>query len=157
MSNPPTTQDTPKEVKEAIDRAMKEARERIQSIDLPEHWQESIDYLDENFAFFLTHVLNMGKPQWEYGIKTAAVALPMTGADMNDFSYLFNPVFAALLEPEELAFIEAHETMHVLLNHLRLLEKGKKVGKFKDAHKFNIAADCVINDYLASMALDPGR
>jgi hypothetical protein len=157
MSNPPTTQDTPKEVKEAIDRAMKEARDRIQSIDLPEHWQESIDYLDENFAFFLTHVLNMGKPEWRYDIKTAAVALPMTGADMNDFSYLFNPVFAALLEPEELAFIEAHETMHVLLNHLRLLEKGKKVGKFKDAHKFNIAADCVINDYLASMALDPGR
>jgi hypothetical protein len=140
-----------------MDRAMKEARERIESIDLPSHWQESIDYLDENFAFFLTHVLNMGKPDWEYGVKTAAVSLPMTGGNTADFRYVFNPIFAALLEPEEFAFIEAHETMHVLLNHLRLLEKGKKVGKFKDAQKFNVAADCVINDYLLSMGLDPGR
>lgn len=153
----PSTQDTPKEVQDAIERAMKEARERINSIDLSEHWKESIDYLDENFAFFLTHVLNMGKPEWEYGIKTAAVALPMTGADMTDFRYLFNPVFAALLEPEEFAFIEAHETMHVLLNHLKLLERGKKVGKFKDSQKFNVAADCVINDYLTSMGLEAGR
>jgi hypothetical protein len=157
MSKPANTGDVPKEVRDAMDRAMKEARERIESIDLPAHWQESIDYLDENFAFFLTHVLNMGKPEWEYGIKTAAVALPMTGADTADFRYVFNPVFASLLEPEEFAFIEAHETMHVLLNHLRLLEKGKKVGKFKDPQKFNVAADCVINDYLTSMGLDAGR
>jgi hypothetical protein len=157
MSNAPTTQDTPQEVKDAIERAMKEARERIESIHLPSHWQESLDYLDENFAFFLTHVLNMGKPNWEYGVKTAAVALPTTGADMSDFRYIFNPVFASLLEPEEFAFIEAHETMHVLLNHLKLLESGKKKGKFKDAQKFNVAADCVINDYLVSMGLEAGR
>lgn len=158
MSNSaPNTADDPKAIQDAIDRAMKDAHERIASIDLPTHWKESIDYLDENFAYFLTHVLNMGKPEWEYAIKTAAVALPTTGADMADFRYVFNPVFAALLEPEEFAFIEAHETMHVLLNHLKLLEKGKKVGKFDDPMKFNIAADCVINDYLLSMGLDAGR
>lgn len=157
MSKSPTTGDTPKEVKEAIDRAMKEARERIESIDLPVHWQESLDYLDENFAFFLTHVLNMGKPEWTTQIKTAAVALPMTGGDLAQFSYVFNPVFAQLLEPEEFAFVEAHETLHVLLNHLKLLESGKKKGKFKDPQKFNVAADCVINDYLLSMGLEAGR
>lgn len=160
---PKTTEQTstapglPKEIRDAIERAFKVARERIESCNLKEHYGDAIDYLDENFAFFLTHVLNMGKPQWEPGIRTAAVGLPTAKAKMDDFVYVFNPTFAALLDPEEFAFIMAHETMHILLNHLVLLEKGKKKGKFKDPMKFNIAADCVINDYLLSMGLEPGR
>jgi hypothetical protein len=157
MSKAPDTGQVPKEVQEAIERAQKEAREQIANCDLKLHYLDAIDYLDENFAFFLTHVLNMGKPQWTRAIKTAAVALPHDGASMDDFMYVFNDVFAALLTPEEFAFIQAHETMHVLLNHLKLLEKGKKRGKFKDPQKFNVAADCVINDYLVSMGLDAGR
>jgi len=160
MSNSPKTPDTgqvPKEVRDAVARLQKETREQIANCHLPSHWNESIDYLDENFAFFLTHVLNMGKPEWSHSLPTAAVALPHSGADLKDFMYLFNPTFAALLTPEEFAFIQAHETMHVLLNHLKLIEQGKKRGKFKDPKKFNVAADCVINDYLESMGLEPGR
>lgn len=158
MSNAPAdTGSVPPAVKEAIDKAYKVAREQIENTDLKAHWGESLDYLDENFAFFLTHVLNMGQPEWLPAIKTAAVALPHDGADLNEFRYLFNPIFAALMSPEEFAFIQAHETMHVLLNHLRLLETGKKRGKFKNPQKFNVAADCVINDYLVSMGLEAGR
>lgn len=157
MSTAADTGQVPKEVSEAVQRAMKEAAERIQTTHLPTHWRGAIDYLDENFAFFLTHVLNMGTPEWDMSIPTAAVALPTRGAGMDDFKFLFNPTFAALLDPEELAFVAAHECMHVLLNHLMLLDKGKQRGKFADAKKFNIAADCVINDYLTSMALEPGR
>ncbi len=157
MSNAPSTQPVPKEVSEAVSRAMKEAADRIQNTHLPSHWRGAIDYLDDNFAFFLTHVLNMGTPTWDMSIPTAAVALPTKGATMDDFHFLFNPTFAALLNEDELAFVAAHECMHVLLNHLMLLDKGKQRGKFGDAQKFNIAADCVINDYLVSMALSPGR
>lgn len=156
MSNPDTGQ-IPKEVREAVERAYKSAKDQIDNCDLKAHWRDSIDYLDENFAFFLTHVLNMGQPEWLHAIKTAAVALPHDGASMDDFRYIFNPTFAALLSPEEFAFIQAHETMHVLLNHLKLLENGKKRGKFKDPQKFNVAADCVINDYLVAMGLEAGR
>lgn len=157
MSNAPATDTIPQEVREAVERAYKAAKDRIESINLNTHYRESIDYLDENFAFFLTHVLNMGKPEWTGALKTAAVALPTNDTELSNFSYLFNPTFAALLEPEEFAFIQAHETMHVLLNHLKLLDTGKKRGKFKNAQKFNVAADCVINDYLLSMGLECGR
>lgn len=158
MSKTPDTSTAQPDVSKAVEKAMQEARERIDSIHLPSHWDESIEYLDENFAFFLTHVLNMGKPEWNGSIPTAAVALPSKGETIaNDFRFMFNPVFAALLNPDELAFVSAHETLHILLNHLNLLEKGKQRGKFKDPSKFNRAADCVINDYLVSMGLNPGR
>jgi hypothetical protein len=151
-----STGDNPREVEEAVKKAMEEARERIESIHLPSHWREAIDYLDENFAFFLTHVLNLGRPVWDSSQRTAAVGLPM-GANMEDFIFMFNPTFAALLEPEELAFVAAHETLHVLLNHLKLLDTGKAKGRFLDPQKFNVAADCVINDYLVQQGFEPGR
>lgn len=157
MSNAPATTAAP-DVEKAVQKALAEARERIESISLPKHWNASIDYLDENFAFFLTHVLNMGDPEWNGSIPTAAVALPGKGQTIkDDFRFMFNPVFAALLEEDELAFVAAHETMHILLNHLALLDRGKQRGRFSDPQKFNVAADCVINDYLVSMGLNPGR
>lgn len=117
---------------------------------LRQKYDEAIEYLDSNFAFFLTHVLNMGEPTWDPGIPTACVALPKDIKDISQFKYLFNPVFAdkVLQDNEELAFVMAHETMHVLLNHLKLAQKFKG-----EEQKFNIAADCVINDYLVSMGL----
>jgi hypothetical protein len=142
----------------AVAAAMKEAAERIQNTHLPTHWNDCIEYLDQNFAFFLTHVLNMGAPEWDGSIPTAAVMLPAKGQTFeDDFRFAFNPTFAALLDSDELAFVAAHETLHILLNHLKLIEKGKQRGKFSDPKKFNVAADCVINDYLVSMGLNPGR
>jgi hypothetical protein len=157
MSDETTTQDIPKEIQDKVREAMAKVRERVANVNLNKHYREAIDYLDDNFAFFLTHVLNMGKPEWTGAIPTAAVALPKKNGKIEDFKYLFNPTFAALMEPDELAFVMGHETMHILLNHLLLLKKGEKFGKFTDPRKFNIAADCVINDYLISMGLNPGR
>ena len=114
---------------------------------LDRKYQRSIDYLDENFAFFLTHVLNMGDPEWRNDVPTAAVALPKDENDFRNFKYVFNPTFADALSDNDLAFIMAHETMHILLNHLRLHRT------FDRPDVFNIAADCVINDYLDSMGL----
>src|SRR4051794_15633272 len=100
MSDAPATTAQP-DVEKAVQKALAEARERIESISLPRHWHDCIEYLDENFAFFLTHVLNMGNPEWNGSIPTAAVALPAKGETItDDFRFMFNPVFAALLDPD---------------------------------------------------------
>lgn len=126
--------------------------------DLRQEYTKAVNYLDENFAYFLTHVLNIGKPQWTSAIPTAAVAVGKD-RDPDDFTFIFSPDFVKLLQLEEfrgetepheaIAFILAHETMHILLNHLKLC----KSDRFKDAQRFNVAADCVINDYLVGMGL----
>lgn len=153
----PVDADAPEEISKAIEAARKAVGERLASINLKQHYGEAIDLLDDNFAFFLTHVLNMGRPEWDSSIRTAAVYIPAKSAGLSDFKYIFSPTFAAMLTPEEFAFIMAHETMHILLNHLSLLKNGQARGKFKDRERFNIACDVVINDYLTSMGLEPGR
>lgn len=105
-----------------------------------EAYSEAIDYLDENYAYFLTNVLNIGHPTWEYGIPTAAVTLPKVdtkkGEKGNKFGFIFNPEFASQLTQEEMGFVLAHETMHIVLYHLSLSQN------FDDKEIFNIAADC---------------
>lgn len=115
---------------------------------LKQKWDEAIEYLDENYAFFLTHVLNIGKPEWNDAARTACVAV-MKDDDADNFKFLFAPSFLEKLDVETAAFVAAHETMHILLNHLRLAKQ------FDDPQKFNIAADCVINDYLVKAGLKP--
>jgi predicted metal-dependent peptidase len=107
-------------------------------------FKEAIEYLNEEFPFFLTHVLNIGKPSWTSSVETAAVSLEKDG----DFKFIFNPDFAKELSTEELGFVAAHETMHILLNHLQLAKN------FKDPILFNYAADAVINDYLADQGME---
>lgn len=110
---------------------------------------EAIDYLDDNYAFFLTNVLNAGKPQWDYSIPTAAVVIPKSEArDRSRFEFVFNPEFASNLTVEHFAFVLAHECLHVLLYHLTLSLN------FDNKEIFNIAADCVINDFLTGAGLD---
>jgi hypothetical protein len=156
--------DTIKKLKELVGdgsgdpaEAKKLMDEFLSRFDYKAGYQDSVEFLDENFAFFLTHVLNMGKPELDYSCQTADVMLPTKDSKTQDFRFRFNPTMFALLTTEERAFVMGHETMHVLLNHLGLLRRGKQKGKFKDQRKFNIAADCVINDYLVSMGFEPGR
>lgn len=116
--------------------------------ELRKGYSDAIDFLDENYAYFLTHVLNIGKPQWTNIIPTAAVALfKESNKEREDFEFIFNPTFGSLLDTEDMAFILGHETMHVVLDHLRLARR------FPDKMAFNCAADAVINDWLADMGL----
>jgi predicted metal-dependent peptidase len=114
--------------------------------DVEKLYKDAVEYLDDNYAYFLTEVLNIGYPSWSSQIPTACVALPDDETPESDFTFMFNPDFAGNLEPEEFAFILAHETMHILLNHLTLC----KSSSFPNKKMFNIAADCVINDYLGN-------
>lgn len=154
-------------------------------------YNEAVLWLDENFAYFLTHVLKIGRPEWTEAAKTAAVSLDLRNKpglalgktdeiDYDEFMFMFAPSFLAQLNLEETAFILAHETMHILLNHLKLSEsfvdrdiyyklkeKSEKNKRFdkselvewvkqqQNAMRFNIAADCVINDYLVNAGMHP--
>src|SRR4051812_42520437 len=97
--------------------------------DLDSHFKAAIDYIDYNYAYFLTNVIRIGRPRWINSIPTAAVALTdndpkMPQADIGgniDFEFLFNPEFAEQLDVDMLAFVTAHETMHIVLNHLKLV------------------------------------
>ena len=111
-------------------------------------YDDSIDYLNENYAYFLTNVLNAGKPHWTHAIPTAAVTIPKIEEDSSKFEFIFNPDFASQLSLEHFSFVMAHEVMHVLLYHLSMSMN------FENKEIFNIAADIVINDYLANAGLD---
>lgn len=119
------------------------------NIDINALYDEAISYLDDNYAFFLTNVLNMGSPVWDTSIDTAAVAVPKSeSGNKNYFEFVFNPRFAATLPVEHFAFVLAHECLHVLLYHLTLSLN------FDNKEIFNVAADCVINDFLTSSGLE---
>lgn len=118
-------------------------------IDLKQRYREGVEFLDNNFAYFLTHVLNIGKPAWTNALPTAAVTVDMDSTNhREDFQFIFSPEFAGRLNVEDFAFVLSHETLHVVLDHLRLCKS------FEDKQAFNVAADCVINDYLCSMGFD---
>lgn len=115
---------------------------RMSQRELLEHFRAAHDFLDEKFAYWVTHTMGLGKPILSEAIETACVALPTEETPSEDFAYLFSPSFAARLSVPELAFVISHETMHVLLDHLRLAKK------FDDKMLANLAMDLVINDFL---------
>lgn len=109
-----------------------------------QQYREATEYLDNKQAFFLTDVLNIGKPIPSTDLPTAWVSLKYGAVQFG-----FNPNFAKTLDSDQFGFILAHETLHVLLNHLRLAKS------YTDKQAFNVAADCVINDYLAQCGIEP--
>ena len=114
-------------------------------------YKESVEYLDDKYCYFVTHVLNIGKPRPDFSIPTACVAVTKEDFDKgktDNFYFAFNPDFADKLDTSEGGFILAHETMHIILNHLKLSRW------FDDPVRFNLAADAVINDYLVGCGLD---
>lgn len=103
-------------------------------------FKEALEWLDDNYGFFLTPVLNMGYPEVDMECDSAYVTLDVKAE--GGFVFRVNPEFTGNCSTEELAGVLAHETMHVLLGHMRLVEN------YTDPKRFNIAADVIINDYL---------
>lgn len=109
--------------------------------ELTVNYRNALTFLDSKYAYFLTHVLNLGKPQWSE--VTATASMECTDSHERPFAFTFNPRFAALLSTEQFAFVLAHQTMHLLLDHPVLARR------FTDRARFELSADVVINDYLA--------
>jgi hypothetical protein len=125
---------------------------------LPPEKQESFDDLvsavDHNLMY-AKHVLNttnwwlgyrgslMGTPilTTDKDIPTACVALDPYNGTVN---YYFNLYFAASLSPGDIAFIMAHECLHLVLGHLEQM----KIFHIQFQELWNIVTDAFINEYL---------
>lgn len=115
-------------------------------VDLDTLYSQAVDWLDETFIYFLTHVLNMGTPVSTSDVDTAAVSW---NTDLQRIEFWVNPTFAAGLSPAEFAFVLSHETMHAKLGHPQVMSS------FQFPKLYNLAADAVINDWLIDLGLSP--
>lgn len=160
--------------------------------ELERQFTEVIHYFDDRYSYFLTHIIKAGRPKWSSSIPTAAVMLierptqkkktDLFGKEMidYDFEFVFNPkLWVELGTVEKRAFVVAHETFHIILNHLKIfrryinmdererinekITKGERLTKQELAisvrmkqimAKLNIAMDAVINDYLVNAGMD---
>lgn len=105
-------------------------------------YDETIDYMNDNYPFMTTYVLQMGRPIDDNLFPLAFVAWD----DLKGLpEFHLNVQEVTTLGAEERCFVFFHETFHVLLNHNKL--------DFPDKKKSNIAADVVINDYLVYCGL----
>lgn len=87
--------------------------------------------MKKDSAFFATVCFNL-KHVWDEAMPTAAT---------DGLTVRYSPAFFMQLDPEEQLFLVLHETLHVAFTHM--LRRGDR-----DARKWNIAADYVINHIL---------
>jgi len=88
----------------------------------------------------INEVISMGYPEFVddgSGIKTAAVGM----TEDNRLKYFWNRAFFDRLGVDAIAYVAAHETLHVLLKHPT--RRGDR-----DAKRWNIACDIVVNALL---------
>lgn len=88
----------------------------------------------------------VGVPLKTTEIDTACVTY---NPDKKNISFFFNVDFANRISDDGLAFVFAHESRHVFLNHL----KEKMSGDYPRDDVLTIAQECIINDYLEEKTL----
>lgn len=115
----------------------------MKAIDAYDQYADAVQFMDDTYPFLSTQILNIGKPSFASDIPTACVSIYEGRGIVLDI----NPDFVGQFQTHDYGFILSHETMHVLLSHLSLIEQ------FDDQKKFNIAADCIINDFLVSYSI----
>ena len=124
---------------------------------LQERYQEILETMSQQEDYIAIQICRLGFPEEEKSINTAAVAWDDS---KKKIKFIFNKKFSETLNDDELKFVIAHEAIHLLNGHVSLLktkmqemEKSKKqvseISKF--TRKFNVAADCVVNDSLINL------
>jgi predicted metal-dependent peptidase len=124
-------------------------------VDNFEKFESAIDYLYEKNNYLAAEVTKLGYPRFSQAIPTAGVGWePIKKKIIFDF----NKEFYDMLNVEQLAFVLGHEASHIFNGHIFTLSnefnKLKRSNKTTLAdinifrRKFNIAADCVVNDSL---------
>src|SRR6185312_1058893 len=95
---------------------------------LSKAYDDALEYFDDNYAWFLTHVLNVGYPVANPMMPTACV---FWNDQKKKLEFHINPALVEMDTPE-FAFIIAHEIMHARLGHAKYLTR------FPDHQKANI-------------------
>ena len=125
--------------------------------ELKEKFSESLARLEKRNNYLAVEVSKLGYPNLTNKIKTA-------GVEWDDVAkkivFMFNTDFAEKLNDDEFDFTVCHEAIHILNCHVFLIhdefEKMKRCGKtnieiMKFRKRFNIAADCCVNDSLVNL------
>jgi len=84
--------------------------------------------------------------QWDDRIPTACVGFDKR---VKKPLFKFNTQFFDKCTDEEILFVIAHETAHIVLEHIKQLIDNEEYKKHDKA--WNIAADCIINDWTVNM------
>jgi predicted metal-dependent peptidase len=118
-------------------------------------YRSALSWLSYMYPTLQTHVLNLGKPKLVNYIATAAVEHHGKGVVASSkshyFDFVINPMFEQSLNEHDYAFVLSHETFHILLGHLAIYKK------YDNQAKFNIATDCIINDWLYDFGIEPDK
>lgn len=118
-------------------------------------FENAIEWLYDTNHYLAAEVTKLGYPKLDRSIPTAGV---YWDKHKNKLMFIFNPDFAEKLTDEQFAYVVSHEAFHVLHLHVFLLktkfDEMKKSGKSnieisQFQRRFNIAADCVVNDSLS--------
>ena len=100
-------------------------------------WEEVGEELEDYYSLFYSF-WNVGRPQEDASIPTAAVAFAPNGKFID---FVFNPKFWKELSHYERTFVVSHEMLHLVLNHgVRMVGLNKELA--------NIAMDVVVNEML---------
>ncbi|MFB6349664.1 VWA-like domain-containing protein [Moraxella sp. ZJ142] len=97
-----------------------------------------ITLLNKPSAVFLAYAILQVPCSFSDNVPTAAT---------DGLKILINPEFFGSLSLEQQQFLLAHEVMHIILSHMTRLGN-------RDKHKFNIAADYVINTNLVEQGFE---
>lgn len=104
---------------------------------LTQEWESVGDKL-RDFTYIFYKVWELGIPSFDATVPTACVVFDKSGQNIG---FHFNPTFWNKLTVYQRAFVTAHESLHVILNH------GFR-GKNLEPKIANIAMDVVVNTML---------
>ena len=130
---------------------------------IQERFDEAIDMMYEHNFNLATEITKLGYPRLTKNCPTACVSWDNKNRQI---VFEFNEDFIKTLSDEEFMFICAHETMHILNSHVFMIarevkklkaipkdvnknNKNETIGEF--LQKFNVAADCVVNDSIVHL------
>lgn len=111
-------------------------------------YQEAIDWLDENFPFFLTLVLNLGDPVVDESVPTACVRNKVNPTEGElDWEFAISPIYFEDFSPGAFAGVISHETLHIALSHLSEVTQTEL---YPHAESLTLAHEAIINDRLVN-------
>lgn len=121
-------------------------------MDILKRHADALDYFSREENYLAIQICKLGYPELTESISTAAVAWDDIKKTVK---FLFNPKFLETVDDEEFRFILTHEAIHLLNNHVLFLKDKIEFMKrtnvdqkiiHKFIKKYNVAADCVVND-----------
>ncbi len=100
---------------------------------------EVIQYIDDKYPYWLTSILNSGKPRIDTNTPTTNIQQTNNGIEV-----IINPDYAQQASIEDLAFMLSHEVMHIVRGDIHTYQTET----YTDKERLSKALDLLVNDTL---------